>query len=463
MKIAFHGAARTVTGSRHLLTVGRARVLLDCGLYQGKRDLSEQRNKEFPIPPADVDAVVLSHAHIDHSGNLPTLAKHGFRGPIHATLATADLCQVMLRDSAHIQQKDAEFVNKHPGRRGPRHREPLYTLQDADRAIGLFNGHSYDTPIQVCEGVTATFRDAGHILGSAIVELDLMEKGVRRKLVFTGDLGRPHLPIIRDPSGIQGCDLLLTESTYGNRYHPPPESLPDRVAEIVEGVRARGGKIIIPAFAVGRVQEVVWILKGLIDAGRIPRLPVYVDSPLAVNATEIFDRHPECFDAETIEVLRRDGDPFGFGLVRYITDVEESKGLNGRPETAVIISPSGMCEAGRVLHHLRNNIEDPRNLILIVGFQAEDTLGKRLVERRETVRIFGEEFQRRAEVVVMNAFSAHADRDELLSWLGAIQNRPGRTFVVHGAEDQSEALAAALRERGFPKVDVPMLGQEFPF
>lgn len=462
MRIAFQGAVRTVTGSRHLLTVGHNRILLDCGLYQGKRDLSEQRNRDFPTPPGEIDAVVLSHAHIDHSGNLPTFAKHGFRGPIHATRATADLCGIMLRDSAHIQEKDAEFVNKHPRRRGARHREPLYTLEDAERAIGLFRGHTYDEPIAVCGGVTATFRDAGHILGSAIVELDLIERGVRRKLVFTGDLGRPNLPILRDPSTVEACDILLIESTYGNRLHPPPESLPDRVAEIVERVRARGGKIIIPAFAVGRVQEVVWILKGLIDSRRIAPIPIYVDSPLAVNATEIFDRHPECFDAETREVLRRDGDPFGLGLVRYITDVEQSKGLNGRPEPCVIISPSGMCEAGRVLHHLRNNIEDPRTLVLIVGFQAEETLGKRLVEKRDSVRIFGEEFQRRAEVVVMNAFSAHADRNEILAWVDRIKTRPRRTFVVHGVEEQSESLAAALRERGFTGVEVPVLGQESP-
>ncbi len=462
MKIAFQGAVRTVTGSRHLLTVGRSRILLDCGLFQGKRDLSEQRNREFSLSPGEIDAVILSHAHIDHSGNLPTLTKLGFRGPIHSTLATADLCGVMLRDSAYIQAKDAEFVNKHPRRRGPRVREPLYTLQDAEAAIRLFQGHPYDQPIGITEGVTVTFRDAGHILGSAMLELDLMERGVRRKLFFTGDLGRPNLPIIRDPSHAAGCDALMIESTYGNRRHAAPESLPEQVAGIVERIRARGGKIIIPAFAVGRVQEVVWILKGLIDSRRIAPIPIYVDSPLAVNATEIFDRHPECFDSETREVLRRDGDPFGFGLVRYITDVEESKALNGRSEPAVIISPSGMCEAGRVLHHLRNNIEDPRTLILIVGFQAEDTLGKRLVEKRETVRIFGEEFQRRADVVVMNAFSAHADREELLTWAGRIQDRPRATFVVHGAEDQSESLAAALRERGFPRVDVPQPGQESP-
>lgn len=461
MKIAFWGGARTVTGSRHLLQVGKSGLLLDCGLYQGRRDESDARNRNFPFDPARCEAVILSHAHIDHSGNLPTLTKGGFEGKIHATAPTADLCSIMLPDSAHIQVKDAEFVNKHPARRGPRHREPLYTLADADRALRHFRAHPYNVQVEVMDGVTATFRDAGHILGSAIVELTLTERGIRRRVVFSGDLGRRHLPILRDPATLPECDVLLIESTYGNRYHSPPESIPDLLAGIVNRVVQRGGKILIPAFAIGRVQEVVWLLKQLIDAKRVKPLPVYVDSPLAVNATEIFSRHEECFDEETRTLLRRDGDVFGFGLVHYIQDVEQSKALNGRREPSIIISPSGMCEAGRILHHLRNNIEDPTNLILIVGFQAENTLGHRLVEQRETVRIFGEEFQRRAEVVVMNAFSAHADRDELLGWVGTIRSRPKRTFVVHGSEDQSESFAQALRERGFPQVEVPMLGQEF--
>jgi metallo-beta-lactamase family protein len=460
MKLSFLGAVRTVTGSRHLLTVGSRRVLLDCGLYQGRRDLSEQINSQLPFDPGSIDAVVLSHAHIDHSGNLPTLARQGYRGPIHATSATSDLCSVMLRDSAHIQVKDAEFVNKHPRRRGPRERQPLYMPEDAETAIGLFQGHPYDTPIPVCEGVTVTFRDAGHILGSAIVDLDLREKGVHRRLVFTGDLGRPHLPILRDPATVSGCDVLLTESTYGDRLHPSIDAVPGQLAALVDRVRARGGKILIPAFAVGRVQEIVWILKGLIDSGRIPKLPIYVDSPLAVDATEIFARHPECYDAETMEALRVDGDPLGFGLVHYIHDVEESKKLNGQAGTWIIISPSGMCEAGRVLHHLRNNIEDPRVVILIVGFQAEDTLGRRLAEGRTQIRIFGEEFTRQAEVVVMEGFSAHADRDELLGWAERIHDRPRQTYIVHGGLDQGEALAAALKEKGFGMVTLPEPAQQ---
>lgn len=459
MKITFLGAVQTVTGSKHLLQVGTRRVLLDCGLFQGRRDESEERNRNLPFRVDSIDAVVLSHAHIDHSGNLPTLAKLGYRGAVHATAATADLCRVMLPDSAHVQQKDAEFVNKRPARHGGRPRQPLYTQQDVESLLPLLREHSYGATVPVCEGVAATFHDAGHILGSSFVEIDLEERGKKIKLVFSGDVGRPHLPILRDPEPLPACDVLLVESTYGNRLHPSPQSLPGQLAEIVQRVASRGGKILIPAFAVGRVQEIVWTLKQLLDAGRIPDVPVYVDSPLAVDVTGIFRRHEECYDAETRELLRTDGDVFGFRLIHYIHDVEESKALNGRGGPSIIISPSGMCEAGRILHHLRNNIEDPSNLILIVGFQAEETLGKRLVERRERVRIFGEEFSRQAEVAVMNGFSAHADREELLSWIG--RTRPGRTFVVHGNDEQSGAFAAALSERGLPRVARPALGESF--
>jgi metallo-beta-lactamase family protein len=460
MKISFQGAVRTVTGSRHVLTVGKRRVLLDCGLYQGKRDESEIRNKTFAFHPEEIDAVLLTHAHIDHSGNLPTFVRQGYRGPVHATEATADLCSVMLRDSAHIQVKDAEFVNKHPRRHGQHRREPLYMMEHALRAIELMTGHRYDEPFPVCEGVTATFRDAGHILGSAILDLDLIERGIRRKLVFTGDLGRDHLPILRDPAAIPACDALMIESTYGNRYHLPIDTVPEELGRMVDRVRAGGGKILIPAFAVGRVQEVAWILKRLIDSGRIEKIPIYVDSPLASEATDVFARHTECYDEETRAMLEHDGDPFGFHLIRYIEDAEESRALNDRREPMIIISPSGMCEAGRILHHLRNNIENPSTLILIVGFQAEDTLGKRLVEKRDRVRIFGEDFERRAEVAVMNGFSAHADRSELLAWTERIRRRPRRTFIVHGNEDQSIAFCAALKDRGFERVEVPAIGQE---
>jgi metallo-beta-lactamase family protein len=366
----------------------------------------------------------------------------------------------MLPDSAHIQQKDVEFVNKHPRRRGPRHREPLYTPEDTEAILERFESHPYGARFSVCEGIEATFQDAGHILGSAIVILDLEEKGQRRRLVFSGDLGRPQTPILRDPAPAPECDALLIESTYGNRFHPPREALAEMLAQTIDRVRARRGKILVPAFAVGRAQEIVWNLRRLVDAGRIEPLPIYVDSPLAVNATEIFARHPECYDEQMQASLRDGGDPLGFSLVRYIRDVQESIALNGKAETSIIVSASGMCEAGRILHHLRNNIEDPRNVVLIVGFQAEDTLGRRLVEKAERVRIFGEEFQRRAEVVVMNGFSAHADQTELLDWAAGSSARPRHTFVVHGSPDQSDAFASALRERRFPNVESPAVGQD---
>jgi metallo-beta-lactamase family protein len=452
---------RTTTGSRHLIQVGRRHVLLDCGLFQGPRDLSEIRNRQFPFDVTSVDSLILSHAHIDHSGNIPGISKAGYRQTIHATHATKGLCELMLPDSAHIQMKDVEWVNKRARKRGGKLREPLYDMEDAERVLTHFKGADYGKPLTVCDGVTATFHDAGHILGSAIVELQLVERGKRRTLVFTGDLGRPHLPILRDPVRLPPCDVLLIESTYGNRYHSDVQKADEDLAVLVDRVRARGGKILIPAFAVGRTQEVVWILKTLIDTGRIEPLPIYVDSPLAVNATEVFDEHPECYDAETRAALRADGDPFGFNMIHYIRDVEESKALNGRRETSIIISASGMCEAGRILHHLRNNIEDPRNLVLIVGFQANHTLGKRLVDQQPEVRIFGEEHTRRAEVVVMNNFSAHADRSELMDWATGGEEKPGRTFVIHGNEDQSRALASGLAESGFRSVEVPDLGQEF--
>jgi metallo-beta-lactamase family protein len=462
MQIEFHGAARTVTGSRHLLQVNGSRVLLDCGLFQGRRSESDRRNREFGFDPAAVDAVVLSHAHIDHSGALPSLARAGFRGCVHGTLATADLLTVMLRDSAHIQEKDVEFLNKRR-RKGEPPKEPIYTLDDAEDAIGLLEGHRYHRPVPVAPGVTATFYDAGHILGSAVVQLDLQEGGVRRRLVFTGDLGRRGLPILRDPETPPEADALILESTYGDREHEPIERADERLADLIRRVFARGGKILIPAFAVGRTQELVFAISRLIRAGRIPGCSVYVDSPLAVDVTEIFARHPEAYDAEMRRVLRATGDPFGFGLLRYVRGVDESIALDGRPGPAIIISASGMMEAGRILHHLRHGIDDPRNAVLVVGYQAEHTLGRRLVEKREVVKIFGEEHRRRAEVVVMNEFSAHADRNEILRWVSGFQRRPGRAFVVHGEESQSLPLAERLRrEAGIPDVVVPGMHQREP-
>ncbi|MCK4412872.1 MAG: MBL fold metallo-hydrolase [Candidatus Eisenbacteria sp.] len=462
MRITFWGAARTVTGSRHLLEVQGREILLDCGLVQGRREEAEARNRHLPFEATDVAAVVLSHAHIDHSGNLPSLVKSGFEGPIHATRATAGLLDPMLHDSAHIQERDVEFVNKRRARKKQPQKQPLYTQADVERTLPLLMSQRYGTPFAVSAGVTACFRDAGHILGSAITVLDLEEGGRRLRLAFTGDLGRDHLPIIRDPETVADVDVLMIESTYGNRRHAVVAEVTGTVERLLNRAHERRGKVIIPAFAVGRTQEIVTVLKELFESGRVPAMPVYVDSPLAVNVTEVFREHEECFDEETLALLHDEQtDPFGFRRIHYVRDVEESKGLNAQEGPMIIISASGMCEAGRILHHLRNNIEDPRNQVLIIGFQAEHTLGRKLVEGWDEVPIFGERFNLRAEVTTIDAFSAHADQQELLTWVDGLSKRPRKVFVVHGEEEQSLAFAASLEEQGLPEVIVPELGQSF--
>ncbi len=463
MEIAFHGAARSVTGTRHLVEINGSRILLDFGLVQGPRDEADRRNREYSFDPAGIDAVVLSHAHIDHSGAIPALVKRGFRGTVHATLATADLCSYMLRDSGHIQEKDAEFANKRSARRGNHRppREPLYTVVDAERALEHFTGHAYYKPFTVAPGVTATFHDAGHILGSAIVRLEAQEDGQARSIVFSGDLGRPQLPIIRDPDRVGAEDVLIIESTYGDRDHQPLGAAAERLAGIIRHIVERKGKLLIPAFAVGRTQEIVFELMKLLRERRIPDIPVFIDSPLAVNATEVFGRHPECFDEETRGVLRGAGDPFGLGRMHYLETVEESMALNTAPGPCIIISASGMMEAGRILHHLRNSVGDPRNAILIVGFMAENTLGRRIFRGDKEVNIFGEPHTVRAEVFVMNEYSAHGDREELVTWLRALPAAPRDLFVVHGEEEQSLAFAERLGRETTARVHVPQLHEAF--
>ncbi len=462
MEIGFHGAAQTVTGSQHLITMQGQRILLDCGLYQGKRDEARRRNQEFVYYASTVDVVVLSHAHMDHSGNIPNLVKQGFRGPIICTTATADLCDAMLLDSGHIQEEDVEYVNRQRRKHGEPPVEPIYTQEDAAKAMQYFEGIDYERPFEVLPGVTLTLHDSGHMLGSAIVALDFQPgKGEpNRRLVFTGDLGRPHLPILRDPINIDAADILLIESTYGNRTHPPLEESMEAVKETIRRTAARGGKVIIPAFAVERTQLLVYLLKKLHHQGDLPDIPVYVDSPLAVDVTEIFRRHPECFDDETRDYLRQEGDVFGFKRLHYIRDVEQSKKLHALRGPGVIISASGMAEAGRVQHHLKNNIEDPRNTVLIVGWQAPNTLGRRLVEKAPQVRIFGMEYRLKAEVVTMNGFSGHADQPGLLSWAKDFKKPPEHTFVVHGEPDAAQELATRLRhDLGYREVVVPTLHQ----
>jgi metallo-beta-lactamase family protein len=442
----------------HLLEIGGKKLLLECGIHQGRRDESEERNRNIPFAPGSVDAMILSHAHLDHSGNIPTLVRDGFRGDIFMTSATRDLLGLMLRDSARIQENDIKFVNKKRAAKGLPAKEPLYTMEDAEKALDLFVSLSYERPFQPLPGVRAVFREAGHILGSAMVDLELTENGRTRRLIFTGDLGRKHLPVIRDPYQPDGCDCLLMESTYGDRLHGSMDQVGQKLQQMVRQVYDRKGKIIIPAFSVGRTQEVVYELHGMFESGKLPAIPIYVDSPLSINVTDIFRMHPECFDRETRALVDNHSDPFGFSRLTYVRKVQDSKKLNETAGPCLIISASGMCEGGRVLHHLRNSVGDPRNMILIVGFQAQGTLGKRLVDKAPMVRIFGEEHQVRAEVQVLNGFSAHADRDDLLSFVAKMNEGPGRVLLVHGEESQSQSLAQALREKG-REVMVPDPGQ----
>lgn len=458
MEITVWGAARAVTGSQHLLHVNGQCVLLECGLFQGHRAEAFERNRNLPFQADSVDAAILSHAHIDHCGNIPTLVKSGFRGDIHCTMATADLVSIMLRDSAHINAKDVEYVNKRHRRKGLPLVEPLYSTEEAEASLDCLVAHTYNRWFRVTDGVRALLRDAGHILGSAIAVLEIEEKGRTVRLAFTGDLGRKDLPILRDPVLLDDIDYLVTESTYGDRYHEDIKEVERELAEAVLDTYSRRGKLIIPAFAVERTQEIIYTLRRLKDSQKIPSLPIFVDSPLAIDATEIFRVHPECFDEEINEYLLREEDPFGFHGLHYLRTVEESKRLNEMEGSMIIISASGMCEAGRVLHHLKNNIEDRRNTVLIVSFQAEHTLGRRIAERREKVRIFGEEYDLRAQVRVINAFSAHADRKELLGWIAHAAEKLKGVFVVHGEEGQSRALAEGIRDLGVPQTIVPHRG-----
>jgi metallo-beta-lactamase family protein len=463
MHIQFWGAARTVTGSMHLLTIGRKRVLLDCGIYHGRREEAFRRNREFPFDPSSIDAVLLSHAHIDHSGNLPGLIKQGFHGPIFCTGATKSLCEVMLKDSAYIQEKDAEFVNKRHRKKGVPPVEPLYTEDDVRDTLPLLQPVEYATPFDVTDGMRCRFEDAGHILGSAGMSLTLRQNGRTTTLAYTGDLGRPNLPILRDPVpiGDESTEYLLCESTYGGRFHKPVEAMEQQLLEPLLRAMDRKAKIVIPAFSVGRTQELVYVLHQLSVSGRLDHIPVFVDSPLSVNVTDVFRKHPECFDRETLAILNapENNDPFGFDRLTYVRSLEESKELNERPGPFIVISASGMCEAGRVVHHLANTITHSRNMVLIVGYQAEHTLGKKLVMGEPVVNVFGEPLEARAEVVVLNSFSAHADRNEILGYLRRFPRFPLRKiFLVHGDPDQCEKLGSALREEHFGETLIPDRG-----
>lgn len=451
--VTFWGATRTVTGSMHRVDACGRTLLLDCGLFQGHRAESMRRNRDFPFRPKDIDAVVLSHAHIDHCGNLPNLVRQGYAGPIYCTPATRALAAVMLGDAAKIQEEDAGYLNRRRAKGEPRI-EPLYDGREVFRTLVKMQAVAYDTPFTITKGLELTFVDAGHLLGSAMVHLRMESCS----LTFTGDLGRPGLPILRAPAAVPPGDLLISESTYGGHMHEPVEETTERLGQAVRQTAERGGKLLIPAFSVGRTQTIVYYLYQLMRAGQLPDLPIYVDSPMALRATEVFKAHPYCFNDETKRLLAEEPEMFGEHRIRYLDKVHESKALNKQPGPCVIISASGMCEAGRILHHLKFNIEDPRSMILIVGYQAEHTLGRRLVERRPEVRILGQSFALKAEVVVLNGLSSHADHRDLLRSLGPLAGTTRHVRLVHGEPERAAALAASLRAQEFADVTIPERG-----
>lgn len=467
MKITFHGAAKTVTGSQHLIEVNGYRILLDCGLFQGRRKEAFELNRQGPCDGKDIDAIILSHAHIDHSGNIPCRVRNGFNGDIICTSATRDLCAVMLMDSAYLQERDVEYVNRKREKEGKNLFEPLYTKLDVVSAMQNFIGMSYNRKRQIFPGIELTLVDAGHMLGSAHVILDIQdnETGKPCRVVFSGDIGRPDIPIIRDPVPIvDGADVLIIESTYGNRSHPQYTESENDLKRIVNETFARGGSLLIPAFAVGRTQQIVYSLHKLFEKGEIPTMPIYVDSPMATRATEIFRLHPEVYDAEIREFMLQDSgnNPFGFETLNYTASVEESKELCDSDKPSIIISASGMMEGGRILHHLKSRIGNPKNTILITGWQSPYTLGRKIVDGEKEVKIFGEEFEVKARVEVATGLSGHADREGLLAWAGAMKKKPQQTFVVHGEEESASAFAGALEtELGFERIHVPDLHQSF--
>ncbi len=457
MQIGFYGAAKTVTGSQFLISVNKKKILIDCGLFQGKREESYTRNRNFDYDPSTVDHLILTHAHIDHSGNIPNLVRNGFSGEIHATSATTELCKIMLHDSAFLQEKDTEFTNKIRAKQGKSPFKPLYTKEDVEKTLHLFSSHKYNESFTLGKGITVTFRDAGHILGSASILIEINEKGRTYRIGFSGDIGRPNMPLMHDPNLLRDLDYLVMETTYGNRTHHPFDNVEQELADIITTAAKSGGKIIIPAFAVGRTQLIVYILHKLFDNHRIPEIPIYVDSPLGLHATEIFRHHYDMLDRETERLYLQDHkDPFGFERLSYIHSVDESKDLNRLDFPHIIISSSGMAEGGRILHHLRNNVGHKKTTLLFVGYAAEHTLARKLIDGANTVKIFGVEHKVKCNVKSMDSFSAHADRHELLHYIS--QCSPGKMkklFLVHGEPSQMDSFSNALRSKGYQDVVIP--------
>lgn len=454
MILTSFGAAEEVTGSKHLLEVNGRRILLDCGMFQGHREEADSKNRRFGFDPLQLDAVVISHAHIDHSGLLPLLVKRGYHGPIYMTPATRDLCALMLLDSAHIQNRDVEWLSR-------KHRAyvaPLYGTEEVQAAMRRVVGIPYELRFPLVEGVYLTFHDAGHILGSAMIELEYAEKGTARRFIFSGDIGRKNTSILKDPWVPREADSVLMESTYGDRDHPTAFEMEHRLGKLIKMTAERGGKVIIPTFALERAQEIIYTLKKLEMNNALPDVPIFVDSPLAVNVTHIFRLHTEAFDDEFAKVMREAGDPFQLRNIRYLGPVSESMELNTLKGPAVIMAAAGMCEHGRVLHHLKNHVESPENLILIVGFQAKHTLGRRIVERRRTIKVLGMERELNAQVEVMDEFSAHAGRSELIAFGRRFKECGARVMLAHGEAPALDALKTALDNAGLRSVSIQKEG-----
>jgi metallo-beta-lactamase family protein len=447
----------------HLIKTNGTSFLLDCGLYQGKRKEAYEINRNFDLfDPAKIDFLILSHAHIDHSGNIPNLIRNGFTGNIYTTFASRDLASILLRDTAHIQEKDVAYVNKKRIKNGQNPFTPLYTNEDVEESLKHFVGVNYHREFEITPEIKITFFNAGHILGSALTFILINENGRLIQLGYSGDLGRPNMPILKDPEKIPDVDFFICESTYGGRFHDNADETEIKLAEVIRKAIDRKAKIIVPAFSVGRTQELVYALNNIFESGAVPRIPVFVDSPLSVNATEIFRLHPECFDFETSQFILKHRDPFGFNKLTYIKEAEDSKKLNDVDGPCIIIASSGMAEAGRILHHLANNCEDPKNIILIVGYSAEHTLGRKIVEREPVIKIFGDEYNLKAEVIVMNSFSAHADSNELIDYCKQLdKSRMHNFFIVHGDYDQQLKFRDRLKSIEFENIAIPQKGDVF--
>ena len=464
MKITFLGAARTTTGSMHLVEACGKRILLDCGLYQGHRKEAFEKNRNLAVDAKTIDFVILSHAHIDHSGNLPQLVKHGFKGRVFARSQTVDLCDVLLRDSCFLQRRDIEYVNKKRRAQGKRLFEELYSEEDVDRLMQLMTPIHLHTPTVIAPGLTLTFYNAGHILGSALVQLDVTgDKGHNHRILFSGDLGQPNQPILRHYEYPEGADIILIESTYADRIHPTAGSVQDKLEMLVKKIERHNAKLLIPAFSVGRTQQIIYYLNRLAMEGKLPAIPIYIDSPLSQKATKIYGNHIGCYNEEALEMIKQGRSPLHVEGMHFITTPEESMSLNDKPGPMIIIAASGMCEGGRVVHHLKQIVTDPWNIILIVGFQAENTLGRRIVEERNPIRILGEELELNARVETINALSAHADRNGLMDWYRKVGKNVKHAFAIHGEPEKVEAMRELLLEYGAPNATAPVSGQAFVF